>query len=111
MSLGNPFFGNTGSINLSGVGTTASNTTFPTPVGSDVWVVNNNSATAAFVLLTTNAANSTANTSNGVPIPPNMGVTLKAPWPASYSGTAIISVVVPSGTTNIYANAGYGRAT
>jgi hypothetical protein len=99
-------------VALTAVNTTgASNTTFLQPSGSDVWVVNFNSAGVAYVLLTTSASNSTASANNGVPIPPNSGMMLRAPWnAASTNPTAIISAIVAAGGSagNVLAQPGYG---
>jgi hypothetical protein len=114
MSLGAPFSGNpTCTINLSAVNTVqAANTTFPTPTGDAVWVVNLNSATVAYVLLSqVGETNTAASAGNGVPIPPSWGMLLRGPWPGAFNGSPQISALLASGgnTSGLLACAGYGQ--
>jgi hypothetical protein len=76
-----------------------------------------NSAGVAIVLLSLGSAatNSTASAGNGVAIPPNVGMMLKAPWPNLFttgvvSGTPTISAIVGTGgnTGSVWAQPGFG---
>jgi hypothetical protein len=112
MALGNPFVpAPAGGVVFSYNTNAATNTTFLTPLGSDVLVTNFNTSGGAFVLLSiVGAANTVASAGNGAPVPPNFSIMLKAPWPAAFTGAAQISAIATAGsnTGNIAANCGYG---
>jgi hypothetical protein len=110
MSLGSPFQPGC-SVVVNTIALSATNTQFNSPAGSDIWVVNPNTATSAFVTLNANTGTGlgAASSGNGVNVPAGKGIMLKAPWVPGTTGGFISAIyAVGPNTGSVFASAGFG---